>query len=272
MMLANTRTRPASPARRGITLIEACISIVLVGVLLTASLQTVGMSRMGQRVTSERARGQQLALDLVNEILTQDYMERGPTRVFGLEPGKSSANRSQFTDVDDYNGWTESPPQDRSGNALAGGVGWRRSVSVAWADAATWSPTSQADTGLKLITVTTSNRGRDVSTVRAYRSIAWVDSIPSSSDATSNYAPIAAVIASKTTDPRPLITSLNGTSSTDRDGDPLSYVWNFGDGTSGVGATANHTYNVVGTYTATLTVYDGRGGVGSASVVLTVTP
>ena len=60
--------------------------------------------------------------------------------------------------------------------------------------------------------------------------------------------------------------------STDRDGDTLSYSWNFGDGTSGTGATVTHTYNAVGTYTATLTTYDGRGGVGSATVVLTVTP
>lgn len=48
--------------------------------------------------------------------------------------------------------------------------------------------------------------------------------------------------------------------STDVDNDPLSYSWNFGDGTTGSGRTVNHTYSSAGNYTATLTVSDGRGG------------
>lgn len=272
MMIPQPRRRALAPP--GLTLIEATISIVLVGVLLTGALQTVGISRKGQKIMSDRARGQQLALDLMNEIMTQAYSTPGAT-VLGLDLGKLNSNRSQFSDVDDYSGWTESPPADRSGNALSGMTGWRRSVTVEWADPVTLAPTNQADSGLKLVTVTSTNRGASggpVATIKAYRSVAWIDTIPASSDALSNHSPVAVISATPTTAITKLDTTLSGLSSTDADGNTLTYSWTFGDGTVGAGATVTHTYGTVGTYTATLTVYDGKGGLGSASVVLTVTP
>jgi PKD repeat protein len=53
--------------------------------------------------------------------------------------------------------------------------------------------------------------------------------------------------------------SFDGTGSTDPDGDPLTYSWDFGDGNSGVGATPSHTYADNGLYTVTLTVEDPDG-------------
>lgn len=48
--------------------------------------------------------------------------------------------------------------------------------------------------------------------------------------------------------------------SRDLNGDPLSYDWNFGDGTTAQGETASHTYTTSGMFTTTLTVSDGVGG------------
>src|SRR5262249_12637157 len=59
-------------------------------------------------------------------------------------------------------------------------------------------------------------------------------------------------------------------SASDVDGDPLSYLWNFGDGATATNATPTHLYADNGTYTATLTVNDGQGGSASASLVVTV--
>jgi PKD repeat protein len=49
---------------------------------------------------------------------------------------------------------------------------------------------------------------------------------------------------------------LDGTGSSDPDGDPLTYYWLFGDGQEGSGPAPMHTYVSPGTYVVTLYVYD----------------
>jgi cytochrome c len=58
----------------------------------------------------------------------------------------------------------------------------------------------------------------------------------------------------------------------DPDRDPLTYVWEFGDGGKAGGATATHTYAQAGTYTAKVTVKDPGGRTGTATVTVTVNP
>jgi nitrous oxidase accessory protein len=60
----------------------------------------------------------------------------------------------------------------------------------------------------------------------------------------------------------------NGTKSYDLDGTISEYSWNFGDGTSGNGSIATHTYYSNGTYTILLTVRDndGKNGTNRTSI------
>jgi glucose/arabinose dehydrogenase len=87
-----------------------------------------------------------------------------------------------------------------------------------------------------------------------------------------NLSPTASV---KTTSPNygpiPLTVSFDGSASNDPDGNtPLTYLWNFGDGTAPKETstpTTSHTYNTAGTYTAELKVRDARGALSAAATV-----
>jgi PKD repeat protein len=75
-------------------------------------------------------------------------------------------------------------------------------------------------------------------------------------DKTSGIAPIAVNFTAAATDPD--------------SGDTLTYAWDYGDGATGTGATAPHTYNAAGTYTAKVTVTDGKGGSATKTIAVNV--
>jgi len=83
-----------------------------------------------------------------------------------------------------------------------------------------------------------------------------------------NVPPVANVVATPTTGNVPLAVNFNGTGSTDSDGTVVGYNWDFGDGNTGTGSIANHTYAAAGNYTAILTVTDEDGATDTAQVTI----
>ncbi len=63
---------------------------------------------------------------------------------------------------------------------------------------------------------------------------------------------------------------LEGNLSYDLDGDIVSYLWDFGDGTFGTGIFASHQYLALGNYTITLTVIDDRGQTATGTCLVSV--
>jgi hypothetical protein len=145
------------------------LSSLLVGVLLVAAMRSVGASAFAQYRAAEQVTAQFLADGLLAEILVKDYREPGTTSGFGLETGESSASKANYDDVDDYNNWSESPPQFADGTTMPNLDGWRRRVEVVWAVAS--DPTQQAfaETGAKRIAVFVEHNGRVVATRVALR-------------------------------------------------------------------------------------------------------
>jgi PKD repeat protein len=82
---------------------------------------------------------------------------------------------------------------------------------------------------------------------------------------TTTLAPNQDPTAAFTTATDQLGVTVDATTSSDLDGTIQSYAWEFGDGATGSGATASHTYASVGTYTVKLTVTDNRGGTATAT-------
>ncbi len=64
--------------------------------------------------------------------------------------------------------------------------------------------------------------------------------------------------------------TFNGASSTDPKGETLTYIWNFGDSTSGSGANPDHTYAQAGTYTVTLKLTNTDNLNASATTTATI--
>lgn len=87
-----------------------------------------------------------------------------------------------------------------------------------------------------------------------------------------NLAPVAAFSPSPSSGQAPVTVTYDAEASTDADGSVASYAWDFGDGTTGTGATVFHDYASGGSYVVRLTVTDNQGATGSTEQTLVVAP
>ncbi|MEV8515092.1 ThuA domain-containing protein, partial [Dactylosporangium sp. NPDC051484] len=87
-----------------------------------------------------------------------------------------------------------------------------------------------------------------------------------------NRAPIAQISATPSTGAAPLTVQFSSAGSSDPDGDPITYAWDFTtDGiTDSTAANPTFTYPANGEYTATLTVRDSGGKISTASTTIGV--
>lgn len=74
-----------------------------------------------------------------------------------------------------------------------------------------------------------------------------------------NQAPAVGFAMSAIVGEAPLIVDFDGTESFDPDGDPITYIWDFGDGESATGPSARHLYRTPGVYNVVLDVSDDKG-------------
>jgi type II secretory pathway pseudopilin PulG len=87
------------------TLVECMVAIaILAGVALVAAL-TLSSGAQNVARAEHAARGARLGRDLMEEIRSKAYDDPNQTPQFGTEAGEKA--RSDFDDVDDFNGWKE---------------------------------------------------------------------------------------------------------------------------------------------------------------------
>ena len=162
------------PAADGMTLIEATVSIVIVGVMMVAALSTMGSAARAGRIHQARCIGSNLARDLMAEILQASYCDPNQPPVFGPESSEGTASRAGWDDVDDYRDWSASPPQTRGGTTLSWAAGWTRKSTVELVRLSDPTRTTSSDEGLKRVTVTVIGPQAQTFTLQALRGSASV--------------------------------------------------------------------------------------------------
>jgi prepilin-type N-terminal cleavage/methylation domain-containing protein len=191
----STRRRSAASrphrraSRRGFTLVETAISSLLVGILLAASMQTVGTVFRQRSLAADKMTARLLADQMLAEVLEMSYQEPHGAAQFGPESGEAGS-RALFDDADDFHGYSESPPKYRDGTSMTQWTGWTRSVAVE--EVATNDPVMTAtltaggitvglgvrsggpvSTGVRKITVTVRRNGTIVATAHGLRTTSW---------------------------------------------------------------------------------------------------
>ncbi|HBN78991.1 MAG TPA: hypothetical protein DD473_24900 [Planctomycetaceae bacterium] len=158
--------------RKGFSLLEVSISTLLVAVLMITSLKCVGAVVRGRGMTAKYVQAEQLAQEMMTEIMRKPYRDNS-LPLFGLELLEAvyiNGPRSNYDDVDDYNGWSASPPKDRTNTTITNTTDWQRQVSVAWVNKSDPSQVLLYESGLKRITVTVNYQGTTMATLVALRS------------------------------------------------------------------------------------------------------
>lgn len=172
-MFAFASVRSHARRRRGISMVEATLATLFVGVVLTASLSAVSASWMTQSRVADQARAQQIADAMLTEILDRPYEDTlGPTPI-GLDGTETLAARATLNDVDDYDSFDDSPPTEIDGTPIAGFTGWSREVRVEYIEPNDLNQISATDKGIKKITVTVRHLGGRVAEAHALRTRAW---------------------------------------------------------------------------------------------------
>lgn len=135
--------------------------MLIASVMIVAAVNSIGVFSQANTVQKDQYRGSALARRLMTEIEQALYVDPASAGVLGPEAGETTGTRSAFNDVDDYTGWTETPPQNKDGTVIPGYTGWKRSVTVVWVDPNDPSSVQATESGMKRVTVSvTDPRGR----------------------------------------------------------------------------------------------------------------
>lgn len=146
------------PNRRGITMAETLVASLLIGLVLVSTIQIVGPMVRSNSVHADRLVAANLANELSEEIATKLWTTpvEPPADVGKVAVKKT---RSTFDSIDDYQGWSSTPPMLADETVNTALAGWTRSVKVVHCLINAPDTDSATPTGLKRVTVTVSKDG-----------------------------------------------------------------------------------------------------------------
>lgn len=150
---------------------EVLVATVIVGMMMVAALDAIGMIVRTRRINADRLTGPELARDLMAEIMALPYTDpQTPGSSIGLDASESAATRAAFDDIDDYDGWSSADAETKNGASRTGYTGWEHDVTVTWAERVAGVAWTFGDTELKRITVTVTSPTGEVTQLVSLRS------------------------------------------------------------------------------------------------------
>jgi hypothetical protein len=150
---------------------EVVVSSAIVGLMLIAALNSVGMVFRTRNVNADRLVGPALAHSLMAEILCMPYKDpETSSSTIGVDTSELASSRATFDDIDDYHNWSSANAVAKDGTPLSGYTGWGQAVTVTRANPLTGAVWTGADYGLKRITVTVTSPSARQTQIVALRS------------------------------------------------------------------------------------------------------
>ncbi|MEA2081467.1 MAG: hypothetical protein U9O97_01825 [Elusimicrobiota bacterium] len=94
----------------GFALTEAGIILVYISVAVVAMSALIVSTHKAAALNARRLKAVEFASGLLEEVLSRRWKEKGdPAVALGCEDGEDDGDKNTFDDVDDFNGWEESP-------------------------------------------------------------------------------------------------------------------------------------------------------------------
>ncbi len=147
----------------GFSQIEVVVSTFIIGVLMVTALSSVATTHRNLRQETARPVARALADDLLSEIVSL------PLIGTSLIDRGSSPSRINFTCVEDYHQYYESPPSHHDGQPYADHEGWSRSVLIQPVDPANWNVPINTPSSVCRITVRASRGTQPLAEAIGYR-------------------------------------------------------------------------------------------------------
>lgn len=147
--------------RRGYILVEASTATLVLALALVALIPVFILAIRSAKNMEQITSATQLSAQLMEEICLRKWdslTPRPPVYIagkstLGPDPGETASDKRTFDDIDDFTGWTESPPRDPMMNPLPLFAAYTRTVTVSYVDSGL-AP-SAVPTDYKQVTVCT---------------------------------------------------------------------------------------------------------------------
>lgn len=128
--------------RAGYALLEVAVANVMLTVALACLVPVFAMGLKSYKKTEKIQAAAMLAAELLEEVRLRKWDENTPASgvytgtysTIGRDGTESATDKTQYDDVDDFNGWTENGVKDPLNRSVSGFTDVVRTVTVQYVD------------------------------------------------------------------------------------------------------------------------------------------